>query len=57
MAKFKSPTIALTPSLYLFVLCNALTLLAIFYRLGFFALLCVNIAYYGYGVYDYFTIH
>ncbi len=51
------PTIALTPSLYLFILCNALTLLAIFYRLGFFALLCVNITYYGYGVYDHFTIH
>ncbi|WP_104722066.1 ComEC/Rec2 family competence protein [Helicobacter mesocricetorum] len=51
------PTITLTPNLYLFILCNALTLFAIFYRLGFFILLFTNISYYLYGVYHYFAIN
>lgn len=47
-------TILLQPSFALFLLCNALTLWAVFSSRAFLALLAINCAYFGYGIYLYF---
>lgn len=47
-------TILLKPNLALFILCNALTLGAIFSLRTFIALLIINLFYFGYGIYLYF---
>lgn len=44
-------TITLQPSLYFFIFCNALTILALFYRYAFFVLFGINFLYYLYGIY------
>ena len=52
----KTHTIILQPSFYLFIFCNFLTILAIFYRYAFFALFLLNFIYYLYGIISYFQI-
>lgn len=47
-------TILLKPNILWFILCNALTFLAIFYFRAFWILLFINLVYYGYGIYLYF---
>ncbi|CAM3559160.1 ComEC/Rec2 family competence protein [Helicobacter sp. UBA3407] len=51
---FKTHTITLQPNLIAFILCNALSLLAIFYYHAFWILLTINLVYYSYGIYLYF---
>ncbi|CAM2873560.1 hypothetical protein HEBU111660_04720 [Helicobacter burdigaliensis] len=47
--------IILEPSLFLFVLCNLLSVLAIFFRSCFYGLFWLNFVYYCYGIYRYFV--
>lgn len=52
---FPTKIILLEPNFWLFVLCNLLSLLAIFFRICFYGLIGLNFAYYCYGIYCYFV--
>ncbi|WP_370522962.1 ComEC/Rec2 family competence protein [Helicobacter winghamensis] len=48
-------TIPLNPGIYAFLFCNALSLVAVRYKIAFLGLLGLNIVYFCYGVYLYFN--
>ncbi|WP_236096442.1 ComEC/Rec2 family competence protein [Helicobacter sp. MIT 11-5569] len=50
----KTHTIALNPGIFLLILCNILTFVALKYKIVFLVLLGINLAYFCYGLYLYF---